>query len=150
MYTIDAAYPHSFDCGAGGVITFALDGKPVPLDRHRLARSHFYSPQKKEKQQFVTCLRQIMVQCSVLEKPIHSKRASKLEMEVVFYLAATGSKSPDVDNLAKFVMDVCSGEIYRDDIQVFRLIATKVPRKTPQDVGKTVVTVRPWTSLDGT
>lgn len=65
-------------------------------------------------------------------------------MEATFFLVSTGSKSPDVDNLCKFIMDACNGVIYRDDIQVFRLVATKIPRKTTNDVGRTVIKIRQW------
>lgn len=144
MYNVDTTFDHTMAWEESGEICFALVGKPIPMERSRWAYGHMYNSQKKIQEQLKACIKKIMAEKGVLESPIIAKRSCKLEMEATFFLASTGSKSPDVDNLCKFIMDACNGVIYRDDIQVFRLVATKIPRKTTSDVGRTVIKIREW------
>ena len=49
------------------------------------------------------------------------------------------TKKPDIDNLAKFVMDSLNGVVYRDDAQVVKTTLYKVVDKLPPYEGRTVV-----------
>ena len=46
---------------------------------------------------------------------------------------------PDVDNLAKFVMDALQGVLYEDDSQLAKLTLAKHHHMTPPFTGKTIV-----------
>ena len=50
--------------------------------------------------------------------------------------------TPDLDNLAKFVMDALNGVIYTDDRQVVRLILRKTYHMEPPFTGKTRVSFK--------
>jgi Holliday junction resolvase RusA-like endonuclease len=49
-------------------------------------------------------------------------------------------KKPDVDNLAKFVLDALTGLLYRDDEQVVKLSAIKLIDTEEPFGGRTVIT----------
>jgi Holliday junction resolvase RusA-like endonuclease len=48
---------------------------------------------------------------------------------------------PDLDNYAKFYMDVANGILWNDDTQVVRLTASKTYTETAFDPGKTIIEV---------
>ena len=117
MYSKDVFFEHAFVLPdetnlAKTYVHFSLNGKPKPLDRARLGTTKFYDPNRKEKDSFRQQLKRIMAECMVVEMPIYKKRI-KLEVEVVFYLATTAGRSPDVDNLAKFVLVGLAGVVTR-------------------------------------
>jgi len=45
-------------------------------------------------------------------------------------------KRPDIDNCIKFYCDVCNGLLYKDDSQVYNIIATKRYSDEPKTVIK--------------
>lgn len=145
MYAVDENFNPVFAVADGSEINecciqFALKGKPKALERARLSGRKLYDPTKKEKESFRKCLRRIMAECNVLEVPVYRKGA-KLEVELVFHLPARAGKSADIDNLAKFVLDACNGLVYYDDIQVYKLTASKVACISGKDIGNTEVKV---------
>jgi Holliday junction resolvase RusA-like endonuclease len=128
---LDPDTPISF---TGSELVLALTGKPVALQRARFV-GHFWNPSKKESESFRTIVKQAMREYTI-EKPAFQK-TTKLELQLTFHLTHTASKSPDIDNLCKFVMDACNGLLYHDDIQIFKLTASKIPKKGKTNSGKT-------------
>ncbi len=51
---------------------------------------------------------------------------------------------PDIDNLAKFVLDALNGLVYHDDRQVVQLVVYKLREETGCLTGCTRVTVHPY------
>lgn len=109
---------------------------PTPQKRHRTTtRGGFarnYDPSARAKKQFVAKLK-----CQ--DKP--SRQA--LSVQIVFYIERPKShlttkgklrkgvnslhiSKPDLDNLAKFVLDACNGILWVDDSQIWCLALEKV------------------------
>lgn len=51
-------------------------------------------------------------------------------------------KKPDIDNMAKFVLDSLNGVIYKDDEQVVKLVLYKTMDSVPPYEGRTIVEFR--------
>ena len=51
---------------------------------------------------------------------------------------------PDIDNLAKFVLDAMNGVVYHDDRQVCQLRVAKVLDDDGDCGGKTIIHVKEW------
>ena len=126
---------------------FTVDGLPVGKQRPRatiigghakiytpkktvsyeaLVRSSFLSKYRKGLQQITNGY--VKVEINVyyqLEKPhfikhgINSEGHKKLSGEIL------PTKKPDVDNIAKTILDALNGVIYRDDAQVIELVVKK-------------------------
>jgi Holliday junction resolvase RusA-like endonuclease len=145
-YHLDLQSPPTYHESSGGKeFAFAVEGKPITKERPRFVNNHFFDPNKKAKQSLQLCIKKALRAAGVVEKPIFSPCKKHVSMVVEFQLVATGSRSADIDNLAKFVMDACNGLVYRDDIQVFDLKAVKIPRVKKTDPGRTNVRI---TSLE--
>ncbi|MCR5722022.1 MAG: RusA family crossover junction endodeoxyribonuclease [Lachnospiraceae bacterium] len=98
-----------------------IDGDPVGKSRPRFARGHAYSPQKNRE----------------YEKMIN-KSYDGLKLEGAVNLRLTAyyqkpkkcktlypTKKPDIDNVAKIIMDSLNGVAYDDDKQVINLSIVK-------------------------
>lgn len=55
---------------------------------------------------------------------------------------ANYAKRPDIDNIAKTVLDALNGVAYKDDAYVVKLTATKIPR-TPESITGMLISVSP-------
>lgn len=141
-YRLDLECPPTYsETTDGKEFVFAVQGKPITKERPRFVNNHFYDPNRKAKQSLELCIKKALRVAGVVEKPIFTPCKKHVSMVVEFHLVATGSRSADVDNLAKFVMDACNGLVYRDDIQVFDLKAVKIPRVKKTDLGRTNVRI---------
>jgi len=56
------------------------------------------------------------------------------------------TKRPDVDNLAKLVMDALSGVLYPDDQQIVQILMTKTCDTRPPYAGKTIIRFKSTTN----
>ena len=56
--------------------------------------------------------------------------ASKKKQDAL--LGIPHDKRPDLDNLIKFVLDVCNGLLFKDDAQVVKITAAKTWSKIPR------------------
>jgi len=113
---------------------YTLSGKPIPLARPRLGKTHTYDSQAKLKE---ASSWEIMAQ---RPKPfLLTKRP--LQMVVTFNMGMPKAWSrikqdhfvskpcltrPDVDNLLKYLLDVCNGLLFEDDSQVTSVHAKKI------------------------
>lgn len=67
------------------------------------------------------------------------KRATKADREAAEKNILRPLRTPDVDNIAKVVMDALNGYAYDDDAQVVRLFVSK--RYTPESESRLMITV---------
>ena len=116
---------------------YTVSGNPIPQQRHRMGRGFSYDPSAPDKKR---------VKLELLLKNKKVINTSAVNMFVTFYMKRPKShyrtgkysnmlksdapmfhtKKPDIDNLLKFIMDCCSGIVYKDDCQVDRCSASKV------------------------
>jgi Holliday junction resolvase RusA-like endonuclease len=121
------------------LIDVEVPGKPVCQQRARFARGRVYDPSCKEKANFNKRFWEVHAESGggappVFEVPLritltctfprlqkHFARTGELRDDAPTYFTNT----PDVDNLAKFVMDALNGTLYKDDRQVVDLHVVK-------------------------
>lgn len=105
---------------------FILDGIPIPLQRARCSRQQkMYDAQKNHKlvtgitikNQFLSQkpLDGILQLHAIFYMPIPKKITKQNENSIP---GAHHYKKPDLDNLIKFICDVCNGIIYTDDSRI--------------------------------
>ena len=118
-----------------------IPGNPVALKRHRTTKSgHRYDPSQNDKADF-------LAKC-MAERPAEPFDCP-LRVEMVFYfrrpknhyrtngelkkgMPTQHTKTPDIDNLAKFVFDSLNGIFWTDDKIISLVIATKVYSEVPR------------------
>ena len=123
------------------MISFTIDGKPQAKQRPRHGNGFTYTP--KETVQFENWVRLCFRQSN------QEKMDGELVAELTFVYAIPKSKvkqaregacpttRPDIDNLAKSVLDSLNGIAYDDDSQIVELHARKVYGEP-----KTIVVIR--------
>lgn len=125
-------------------LTFTVPGRPQPKQRPRVSRGHAYTPKQTAEYE------RIVVQAAQIARVIpQSPLTGPLQVEITLYMpiAVSWSESikeaarsgaiyptsrPDIDNLAKAILDACNGTIYKDDAQIVRLILYKVYDDDPR------------------
>lgn len=93
--------------------SFTVPGQPVPKGRPRLSKRKAFTPQKTKDYQQVVAL--------VARQHIRKLYHSPLFMHLKFYREIQRGKKPDVDNLAKSVMDALEGIAYKNDDLIRKL-----------------------------
>jgi Holliday junction resolvase RusA-like endonuclease len=110
--------------------SFFLEIKPVSKGRPRLGRSGTYTPKKTA--QYEAMVKSLMAinlrGIQPTDKPI--------VMELVFNFKspkshkrkgiAPNTARPDIDNLAKAVLDALNGVVYLDDCQIHKITISKI------------------------
>lgn len=116
---------------------FTLPITPVPKGRPRLSRFGTYTPAKTKKYENDVRLlvKSMMGSQQPIETPLEvflyfrlpiPKSYSKKRTEACLSGLDKPSKKPDLDNLAKGLMDAFNGLIYKDDSQIVEMHLTKV------------------------
>ena len=72
---------------------------------------------------------------------VASNRAGRMLKAMVPFWRAI---KPDIDNMAKFVLDALNGLVYEDDKQVVKLVVYKLLDSIGECEGRTVVEVSPF------
>lgn len=124
-------------------------GKPIPNVRHRTCGRRAYDPQSQLKKKLKWgCYPQMECQdvSKIFDNPV------EVDILLIFEIPKSYSKKrkaetlnkfktskPDVDNCAKFYLDVLSGVAYADDQQVSKLTIAKVYGET----AKTLIKIKP-------
>lgn len=128
------------------LISFTIHHNPTPKGRPRFAKGRTYTPKK------TTDYQNIVKQSA----PISTKKDHKgpIQANIVFYIKRPKymlhkkyenriiphTKKPDIDNLAKAILDALNGTLYIDDSQIYSLNLTKFYCDKEQDP-KVVVTL---------
>ena len=118
--------------------TYIIYGKPIPLKRARVTRFGAYDPQKKEKEEH----REMVY---IQRGNVSPETEGPLELIVTFYMpipkttpkkillqGTHHTKTPDIDNLVKYILDVIQPILLRNDSIVSIIIAEKVYDKNPR------------------
>ena len=108
---------------------FFVPGKPLSLKRHRFSKGHCYNPSAKDQRAWsirANSFRPPKLLDGPLEVSLEfimprPKFHSNLETLPEFHV-----QKPDIDNLAKFVLDCLNKTFYDDDSQVVILLCRKV------------------------
>lgn len=122
--------------GAGGnVLNITIEGDPTPQSRPRFRRIgkfvSTYDILSKEKKELGA-----VIKCKIKMSPIETP----ITMMITFHMPIPKSlkgisendvhvKRPDIDNLAKYVLDMLNGIAYKDDNQIFELNLLKTYSK---------------------
>ena len=126
------------------MIHFSIPGKAVGKGRPRFANGHAYTPETtKEYEDLVRAVflaehgkkvegEAVFVEISVLTEP--PKSISKKKREEL--LKGYPMKKPDLDNVAKIILDALNGVAWKDDAQVVDL---KVNRRWAKEISERVM-----------
>lgn len=115
-------------------ILFEVPGKPQGKARARTTRYGTYTPEKTVLYENLikVCYRQATREYT--EEPLHMtieavfepvKSTSKVRRKKMLEGEIKPSKKPDIDNIAKVVLDALNGVAYKDDTQVISLEVIK-------------------------
>lgn len=116
-----------------------IPGTPIPLKRPRFSKHHTYDSQREIKEAIYWIIKSQTDEILPPTGPINIKmtffmgiprslsKKKKLELQGQPHI-----KRPDIDNLVKFYLDVCNNAAYKDDAQVYKIIATKIYDENPQ------------------
>ncbi len=119
------------------IVTFIIEGEPQGKGRHRTTRTgHTYTPQKTllYENWIKTCYLSRVGE-KMLQGPIKAsieayytipKSKSKRVRERMLRQLERPTKKPDVDNIAKAILDSLNGIAYRDDSQIVELNMKKL------------------------
>ena len=123
---------------------YQILGQPIPLKRPRFSGSKVYNSQKSEMLLHYLSIKNQHGKQSLFSDPIH------LDVTFIFQVPLSYTKKkqetllnkphqgrPDLDNLLKYVMDICTGALYTDDRIVTSISAEKIYGLHP----KTIFTV---------
>lgn len=136
-------------------IIFTIEGKPVPLKRHRTTRTgHRYDPSAKDKEIFLEKVRQTGQMPEVaLDQPLRVDLTFGMPRAKSHYRTGRYAGQlkggapvhhvsvPDVDNLAKFVLDSLNTHIFVDDSRIVEIHCRKIYAE--DRVGYTTMKVTP-------
>nr|DAF69103.1 MAG TPA: Endodeoxyribonuclease RusA [Bacteriophage sp.] len=117
------------------IIEFTIPGAPQGKARARTTKFGSYTPEK-------TVLYENLIKISYqqatekyFDGPLRviinafyepAKSTSKKRMSAMLEGSIRPTKKPDIDNIAKVVLDALNGIAYKDDTQVIELIVNKV------------------------
>ena len=123
-------------------IQFTVYGNPKAQKRHRTGKGHNYDPSESDKADFLAMARDRKPASPLVNQGIKVGLAffmprpkyhfnSKGEVKERYaYIAHT--KTPDVDNLAKMVLDALKGTYWHDDAMITSLLTEKVYSHKPR------------------
>ena len=119
------------------MISFFIPGRPVPQARPRVVRggNRTYDPKRSAQAKIVAAGYALEARMKARMELIETE-AVTVTMEARFAYPKSTRKSllvdrmpytgtPDVENVAKMLLDACTGILWRDDSQVTTLIASK-------------------------
>ena len=118
---------------------FVIPGNPIPLARPRFAHKHVFDSQHMEKLKAGLIVRNQMKNVTPYESVPLSIEVSFVmtvprcsEKRHAIYLDSYHIYKPDIDNLCKFVLDICNNVVYKDDCIVAKLSAQKLYGDDPR------------------
>lgn len=125
---------------------FTIPGQPQGKARARITRYGSYTPEKTVFYENLIKLSYVNKTDFYSEKPLHIsieaifepvKSVSKVQRQAMLNDLIKPTKKPDIDNIAKVVLDALNGVAFKDDTQVINLTLNK----RYGEIGKVVVTI---------
>jgi Holliday junction resolvase RusA-like endonuclease len=128
------------------MVTFKVDGTPVPKGRARYARrGNFISTYTPEKTRtYETLIRDSAIEAMGASEPLETpvslylyirvpipKSCTKKRLEAIDNGSEKPTKKPDASNILKSVEDGMNGVVYHDDSQIINIHVTKVYSSLP-------------------
>jgi len=128
------------------MVTFKVDGTPVPKGRARYARrGNFISTYTPEKTRtYETLIRDSAIEAMGSSEPLETpvslylyirvpipKSCTKKRLEAIDNGSEKPTKKPDASNILKSVEDGMNGVVYHDDSQIINIHVTKVYSSLP-------------------
>ena len=125
-------------------IYFEVQGVPVPKGRPRMTKTgHTYTPKEtKDYEDLVkwSFIQQVGIYENPPEEPVMVKMVFRMPIPKSYSLRKLAKirsqkmacpKRPDIDNLAKIVLDALNGLAYKDDNQIVQMELSKVYSDKP-------------------
>jgi Holliday junction resolvase RusA-like endonuclease len=128
------------------MVTFKVDGTPVPKGRARYARrGNFISTYTPEKTRtYETLIKDAAIEAMGASEPLETpvslylyirvpipKSCTKKRLEAIDNGSEKPTKKPDASNILKSVEDGMNGVVYHDDSQIINIHVTKVYSTLP-------------------
>jgi Holliday junction resolvase RusA-like endonuclease len=128
------------------MVTFKVDGTPVPKGRARYARrGNFISTYTPEKTRtYETLIKDAAIEAMGSSEPLETpvslylyirvpipKSCTKKRLEAISNGSEKPTKKPDASNILKSVEDGMNGVVYHDDSQIINIHVTKVYSSLP-------------------
>ncbi len=128
------------------MVTFKVDGTPVPKGRARYARrGNFISTYTPEKTRtYETLIKDAAIEAMGSSEPLETpvslylyirvpipKSCTKKRLEAISNGLEKPTKKPDASNILKSVEDGMNGVVYYDDSQIINIHVTKVYSSLP-------------------
>ena len=128
------------------MVTFKVDGTPVPKGRARYARrGNFISTYTPEKTRtYETLIKDAAIEAMGSSEPLETpvslylyirvpipKSCTKKRLEAIENGSEKPTKKPDASNILKSVEDGMNGVVYHDDSQIINIHVTKVYSSLP-------------------
>jgi Holliday junction resolvase RusA-like endonuclease len=119
---------------------FEVAGRPIPKARVARGKSALYNPSKGMEIEFAKVFKEVFKK-DYSKDVSHFSTSQLLKMDLQFLFASETAilKTPDIDNLAKFVLDSLNKLAYHDDRQIIDLSARKA--LSSDSSGKTIVKI---------
>lgn len=128
---------------------FEIEGKPVGKGRPRFWNGHAVTPQatrdyeKRVALAYKECNLPLFetepLEVEIIAKYPIPKQTRKADRELMMERKIIPTKKPDIDNIAKIILDGLNGVAYKDDNQVCRL---SVRKEYTNSNGSVLVAVR--------
>jgi Holliday junction resolvase RusA-like endonuclease len=109
---------------------YILQGHPKALKRPRFSNNKVFNSQKKDQESDSILLK---VQNNSINNGLLYE--GPLQMNITFYMHNSKNgeywctSTPDIDNLIKYLLDVCNGILFKDDRQIVSIISNKIRGK---------------------
>jgi len=128
------------------MVTFKVDGTPVPKGRARYARrGNFISTYTPEKTRtYEALIKDAAIEAMGASEPLETpvslylyirvpipKSCTKKRLEAIDNGSEKPTKKPDASNILKSVEDGMNGVVYHDDSQIINIHVTKVYSSLP-------------------
>lgn len=129
-----------------GMINIYIPGNPIGKGRPKFARIgsgvRAYTDKKTAKYESVIAQEAMVAMAGkpILLEPVHveiychceipkswSKKKRNMALDCLIY-----PSKPDVDNVAKAILDGCNGVVWKDDVQVVSLVVNKIYSEIPR------------------
>lgn len=98
--------------------SFVVKGRPVPKARPRVARGHAYTPQRTKDYEEIVQIAYKNAGGTKFEGAVVMRISAVYKAPKKSMLYHNRTKKPDLDNIAKAIMDGLNGIAYEDDSQV--------------------------------